>query len=350
MAKENGSRAFKPNDSTTNIRELLERERRAKTEFTNHIHDAAQLHGRARANLARIAEQMRAGQRPNLDVTRELVGDMFDSMYKNSNVLWLLTNIQLPQEHHACHSFNIAVLSMLFGRHRHMSKGEVIALGMGGMLHDVGKSRVPPLMLDKPAKLNEAELSIVRRHAEEGYNTLQATGQLTQDILEIVRCHHERIDGNGYPNGLYGDSVPELARMVAIADAYDSMTGVYGYRVPLPLTQALLELRSHAGEEYGLELVEDFIRCLGTYPVGSLVELNSGAVVLVIASNNEARLKPKVLLVRNEEGKFERPRMLADLTHYSEEDLAERWGIRDLVDPEEVRVDVRSIVLEEIQF
>jgi hypothetical protein len=99
-----------------------------------------------------------------------------------------------------------------------------------------------------------------------------------------------------------------------------------------------------------MELVEEFIRCMGTYPVGSLVELNSGSVVMVVASNPEARLKPMVMFVRNEEGRFERPRMLNDLSRHSDQSLAERWGIRRLVDPVSYDINMWNLILEEIQF
>ena len=104
-------------------------------------------------------------------------------------------------------------------------------------------------------------------------------------MLDIVRCHHERSDGRGYPQGLHGDNVPELARVAAIADAFDSLTGGYGYREPITPTDALHILNADAGEEYGHEMMYELVRCLGTYPVGSLLELNSGAYVMVIGSN-----------------------------------------------------------------
>jgi HD-GYP domain-containing protein (c-di-GMP phosphodiesterase class II) len=350
MAKEQNSRAFRPEDSTTDIRNLLLQERKAKAEFTSDIREAAKLHGRARANLARLSEDMLAGRPLALDITREVVQAIYDSMQKNPNVLVWMTNMQMPYEHHACHSFNVCVLSMLFGKHRGKNRSDLMALGTGGMLHDLGKTRISTELLDKPARLDDDERDIVRRHADEGYKALSATGRLTNDILDIVRCHHERADGNGYPAGLFGDNVPELARMVAITDAYDSIIYGYGYRTPVTPTDALHTLKSQAAEEYGEDLVEDFIRCMGIYPVGSIVKLNSGAVVMVIASNTQARLKPKVMTLCNEDGKFEKPRMLADLANYNDVELTERWGIRGLVNPSVLPFDVRSVILEEIQF
>lgn len=350
MANEQNSRAFRPEDSTTDIRNLLQQERKTKAEFTSDIREAARLHGRARANLARLSEDMLAGRPLALDITREVVQAIYDSMQKNPNVLLWMTNMQMPYEHHACHSFNVCILSMLFGKHRGKGRADLMALGTGGMLHDIGKTRISPELLDKPTKLDDDERDIVRRHATEGYKALAATGRLTNDVLDIVRCHHERADGNGYPSGLFGDNVPDLARIVAIADAYDSIIYGYGDRAPTTPSDALRTLKTAASEEYGEDLVEDFIRCLGAYPVGSLVQLNSGAIVMVIASNPKSRLKPKVMTLCNEDGKFEKPRMLSDLAAYTDAELAESWGIRGLIEPSMLPFDVRSVILEEIQF
>lgn len=341
--------AFRPEDTTTDIRNALQQERKTKSDFISGIRDGAKVYGRARACLHRLFEDVRHGRPLQLDIAKEVVQAMHDSLASNSDTLVWITNLQFPQEANACHNFNVAVLAMLFARHRNMSRSDIMALGLGGLLHDLGKTHVPPAMLEKDGALTEEERAMVRKHAVEGYELLNSTGQLTQNVLEIVRYHHERADGTGYPEGLYGGSVPDLARVIAIVDAYDSMIGGY-YRRPMTPTDALRILKNEAGEEYGLDLVEDFIRCLGTYPVGSLVELNSGSVVMVVASNPQSRLKPKVMFVRNEEGRFEKPRMLRDLSRHSDEDLAERWGIRRLVDPVEYGIHMWNLMLEEIQF
>jgi len=341
--------AFRPEDTTTDIRNALQQERKIKSDFTSGIREGAKLYGRARACLQRLFEDVRHNRPLDLETAKEVVQAMYESLAKNQNVLLWITNLQFPHESNACHNFNIAVLSMMFGKHRGMSRSDIIYLGQGGLLHDLGKTHVPTVVLERPARLTPDEMTIVRRHALEGYNALNATGQLTNAVLDIVRYHHERADGSGYPEGLFGGSVPDLARMVAIADAYDSMIGGY-YRRPMTPTDALRMLKTSAAEEYGVELVEEFIRCLGTYPVGSLVELNSGSVVMVVGSNPDARLKPLVMFVRNEEGRFERPRMLNDLSRYNDDDLADRWGIRRLVDPLEYGIDMWALILEEIQF
>lgn len=343
MAKE----AFNPNDTTTFIRNALEKERKSKADFTSELKQAARLHARARGCLNLVFRDCYAGRTLDVDPLKDMVSDIHHAMAESPNSLLLVTNLQIPQEHDACHSFNTAVLAMHLGQHLGVNRGELMALGLGGILHDLGKTRIPPLMLVKTAKLTDEERAVVRKHADDGYAALQATGQLTSNVLDIVRYHHERTDGNGYPLGLEGASVPELARMVALVDAYDSLTGGYGYRQPMTPTAALQLLHNDSGEEYGSELVEELIRCLGIYPIGSLVTLNSGAYVMVIASNPSERLKPKVLQVCDEEGKFEKPRPLFDLSRYSEEEISSQWGINELADPIDLDIDLPQIVVEE---
>lgn len=350
MPKNNDSRAFNPNDTTTFIQAALEKERKVKADFTSDLKRVAKLHGRARACLAHIFRCSYAGQPMDLTELKEIVSEMHHSLQLNTNPLQLATTLQFPEEHDACHSFNTAVLAMRFGQHLGLNRSDLISLGLGGMLHDLGKSRIPPLMLVKPKKLSDAELAVVRKHAEDGFAALQATGQLTNSVLEIVRCHHERSDGRGYPLGLQGDSVPELARIVALADAYDSLTGGYGYRQPVAPAEAMHLLKTEAGEEYGEELIQNFIRCLGAYPIGSLLELNSGAYVMVIGSNPSAKLKPLVMQIRDEDGKFAKPRPLFDLSGYSAEDSATQWGVTDVLDPAVVGIDLPHIVFEEVVY
>ncbi|MFI4921598.1 MAG: HD-GYP domain-containing protein [Gammaproteobacteria bacterium] len=350
MPKSNDSTAFNPNDTTTFIQAALEKERKAKADFTAELKRVAKLHGRARACLGHIFRCSHAGQAMDLTELKEVVSEMHHSLQLNTNPLLLATTLQFPQEHDACHSFNTAVLAMRFGLHMGLNRPDLISLGLGAMLHDLGKSRIPPLMLVKPKKLNDAELAVVRKHAEDGFATLQSTGQLTNSVLEIVRCHHERSDGRGYPLGLQGDSVPELARIVALADAYDSLTGGYGYREPMTPAEALRLLKTEASEEYGQELIQDFVRCLGAYPIGSLLELNSGAYVMVIGSNPTAKLKPLVMQVRDEDGKFAKPRPLFDLAGYSAEDSATQWGVTDVLDPVGLGIDLPHIVFEEVVY
>lgn len=335
-------------DVTTTITRMLQKQRKDKTAFGTEIKQAARVHGRARGALSRLFDDMRNGRKLDLSDTQLTVHELADHIGQNANAMLWLTNLRFSKEHNACHCLNTAIFAMVFGQHSRMSKSDTLALGMGAILHDLGKTGIPPLMLDKPAVLNDAEREVVRKHVDGGLAILQDNGDLPRTTLDIVRCHHERYDGSGYPDGLTGDRVPLTARIVGIADAYDSMVGDYGYRKPKTPVSALRELRTEAQDEFGEDVVREFTNCLGTYPVGSLVELNSGAVVMVVSSSKEARLKPLVMQLRNEEGKFERPRLLFDLSRYSEEQLAQSWGIKDAVDPVALNLDVTALLVEEI--
>jgi HD-GYP domain-containing protein (c-di-GMP phosphodiesterase class II) len=335
-------------DVTTTVIKELQRQRDARSAFTAEVQKAAHLHARARVALERVATEMRNGKPFNLDDVKRAVVEMFENLSRNTNPLLWLVNLRFQHAHTSCHCLNTCVLSMVFGLHLRKKRSEILMLGLGGILHDLGLTRIPPLMLEKPEKLSDKELEIVHQHAREGYAALKASGQVAEEVLAIVHRHHERADGNGYPDGLFGESVPPLARMVAIVDAYDTMTGDYGYRPPMTPSEALRRLNVEAGEEYGPELVQEFIRCLGTYPLGSVVELNSGAVVMVVGSNPQARLKPVVLQLRDEDGKSPRPRPLYDLASFPDSETAEIWGIHHLANPLVMGLDLPGIVSEEI--
>jgi HD-GYP domain-containing protein (c-di-GMP phosphodiesterase class II) len=208
--------------------------------------------------------------------------------------------------------------------------------------------RIPPLMLEKPGKLSEDERLVVNKHSAEGFAVLKMSRQLPEEVLDVVRCHHERVDGRGYPEGLKGDMVPLFARVAAIADAYDNMTSDNSYRAAMTPGEALRILRTQGSEEYGRDLVQEFIRCLGIYPVGSVVQLNSGAIAMVISSNMASRLKPVIMLIRDEAGTNLKPRTMLNLASLSDEMLTEKWGIQGMADPKILGLDLQGIVSEEV--
>jgi HD-GYP domain-containing protein (c-di-GMP phosphodiesterase class II) len=335
-------------DTTTTIRNALQKQRMVKAGFTTELRTAARLHAKARAALARVFTDMRSGHKLELEEIKAVAQALFESVIQMPNLMLLLTNIRLPDEFEVCHCINISIFAIAFGRSQSLNRNDLLSLGLGGMLHDLGKTRIPPLMLYKQGALNDAERNIMRNHAVDGFAALQASKQIPDSVLDIVRCHHERYDGRGYPEGLVGEHVPKFARMVALVDAYDSMIGGSGYRRPLAQADALQQLHAQATEEYGAELIQAFIRCLGTYPVGSIVELNSGAIAMVISSNANARLKPLVLQLRDEDGRYERPRLLVDLSQFNDEDIAERWGLKGKLDAVSVGLDLCGVVMEEI--
>lgn len=305
----------------------------------------------AHMTIVRTMDEMRMGKSIDTQESKAVVQHLVKHVSTNpSSMLWL-TNLHQKHEHTAQHCLNVSILAIAFGRHLELSDEELNLLGLGAVLHDVGKMRIPKEILDKPGKLTDEEFTRLKSHAADGYNVLKLARNVPEQALSIVRSHHERIDGKGYPDGLQGDAVPKLARIVAIADAYDMMTGDYPFRAAVPPADALRMLRTEAAAEYGADLVQEFIKCLGIYPVGSLVRVGSGALGIVMASNPSVRLKPILLMVRNEEGKDINPRTIVNLALLPDDKPTnDKWNIQTVVDPKKHDIDVSAIVAEEVQF
>jgi len=318
-----------------------------KTAFTTDIKQTAQTRAKASADVSRVLNDVRMGKSLDTQESKLVVETLVDNISHNPNSMLWLTNLRQKHERTANHCLNVSILAIAFGRHLGMGEDELNKLGLGAMLHDVGKMRIPPQILDKPGNFTEEERLVVRKHPNDGYGVLKLSKQLPPEVLDIVLHHHERVNGRGYPDGLSGDAVSLSARIVGLVDAYDNLTGDSLYRAVKTPGEALRVLRSDGANEYGRELVQEFIRCLGIYPVGSVVQLQSGAVAMVVSSNLTSRLKPVILLLRDEDGENMRPRTLLNLSSLSDDKLADKWGIKGMVDPNEIGLDIPGIVSEE---
>ena len=314
--------------------------------FQYEMKQVAQTQQRASSNISRILDEARLGKTLDTNDAKGAVTQMVSAITANPNSMLWLTNLRLKHERTASHCLNSAILCIAFGKHIGLSEEDLNVLGQGAMLHDIGKVRIPPNILDKAGALTDSEIQLVRRHPIDGEAVLKLTRQLPDKVLEIVRHHHERIDGKGYPDGLAGDQVPLGARVVGMVDTYDSLTSDTPYSMAKTPADALAVLRAEGADQFGTDLVQEFIRCLGIYPIGSLVQCNNGALALVVSSTPASRLKPVIMVIRDEHGKDTRPRMLLSLSTM-DPSLIMRWGLKGNVDPKAHNVDLTAIIAEE---
>jgi HD-GYP domain-containing protein (c-di-GMP phosphodiesterase class II) len=261
--------------------------------------------------------------------------------------IWL-SRLKEKSDREARHAVNTCVLALTFGAYLGMKPKELRRLGMGALLHDIGKTRVPGRILDKPDRLTEQELDIVRRHPEAGYELLADHGNVDREVLDMVRLHHERWRGQGYPWGMMGETIPKHALIMGLVDSYDAMTSERPYRQAMTPEKALQTLYSEADRHFTVELVQDFIRCLGIFPAGSVVELDNGAHAVVVGSKPGSGLWPTILMVRNPDGDLYRKRLLLNL---AAEAKRARDGkgrhIKRAVEPSSSGIDVARIVQQE---
>lgn len=237
----------------------------------------------------------------NLDLgaVRESTGDLVESMIRNPDAAFLLSQLKDMDSFTYTHSVDASILAILFGRHMGLTVAELNTLALGVLFLDIGKTKLPKAMLEKQGKLMPAEILVLRKHVQFSLAILSAAG-IDKDALIIVANHHERFDGRGYPKGKQAAEIPVFAKMASIVDFYDAITHNRPYRKALSTGRAINALYERRGLQFQAELIEEFIQCLGVYPTGSLVLLSTGEVGIVIAQNQVRRLRPKVLIVRDE--------------------------------------------------
>jgi HD-GYP domain-containing protein (c-di-GMP phosphodiesterase class II) len=183
----------------------------------------------------------------------------------------------------------------MLGAMQNLDKTVLVCLGMGALLHDIGQVHLPRNLIRKPGLYTAQEQRLMQAHPHLGARLLSQTPRMPEEACRIVAEHHERWDGSGYPQGLHGAALSPLSQMVAIADVYETMLGTRTGRPPLLPTQAIKELYQQGrAQQLDLGLVEKMVRCLGIYPVGSLIELNTGERGVVLAVNPGKALQPVV--------------------------------------------------------
>lgn len=244
-----------------------------------------------------IMSGLRIGRALDLGSARQVVNQCVDSILRNSDAMLLLTKLKHQDEYTVEHCLNVAILSAAFGKHLGLLEGEIRTLGLCGMLHDVGKARIPNDILQKPGALTPDEFALMRRHAEYGRDILMGESRSLSAAVDVAFNHHERLDGNGYPRRLNGDQIPYFAKIVSIVDTYDAITSNRVYDSCRSSMTALEIIYKHRGTQFDPELAQEFIRLIGIYPPGSLVELSSGELAVVVESNPQNRRQPKVMKV-----------------------------------------------------
>ncbi len=282
-----------------------------KIDVSKEMVTARSAYDQARGMARDIMANIRLGKTLDMHQAREVVDECVSSVLRNGDALLLLTKLKEQHEYTAEHCMNVCILTATFARHLGMLEEEIRKIALCGLLHDVGKSRIPDAVLNKPSALTPEEYKLMQNHAALGRDVLMASPRVEHSCVDVAYNHHERPDGNGYPRGLPATQIPYWAKIVAIVDAYDAITSNRNYDKGRASMEALDIIHRGKGKQFDEELANEFIRCIGIYPPGSIILLSSGEVGIVVAANPKNKLKPRVLLVRNEQqGKREKYRMI----------------------------------------
>jgi HD-GYP domain-containing protein (c-di-GMP phosphodiesterase class II) len=258
---------------------------------------AKSIHVGAIDRLMHVLDDIRNGGSISMPELEVVTGDMVDSVLRNSTAMALLTRMQQKDEYTSSHSMESSVWALVFGRHLGLDKESLKAVGLGGMLLDVGKTKIPVQLLNKKEKLTDVERAYLKTHVDLGLEILRETGGVDSRVMDMVATHHERFDGSGYPKGWKGNQIPVFGRIGGIVDSYGAMTSDRPYATAISSYDAMRELKSLSDDQFQAEMVEQFIQAVGIFPVGTLVELNTGEVGVVLKEHQSSRLQPELAIV-----------------------------------------------------
>lgn len=221
-----------------------------------------------------------------------VVDQLVSVMSRDQRAMVNINDLKSYDEYTYHHSLSVSVLSIAIAQRLGFSAKKLTRLGKCAMMHDIGKTRVPIEIINKTSKLDPDEFQIVKNHSDEGYRYLISKSIGDDEIWAGVRHHHEKYDGAGYPDGIAGEDIPVMSRIISIADVYDALTSIRPYRKPMQPAEALEYVMGGADTVFDYGFVVAFMEKMEPYPVGSLVELSNGKIAVVV--NNEFAMRPVV--------------------------------------------------------
>lgn len=276
--------------------------RRHKAEQTISLEEERRRAGRlfrdASQVVAGVLQSARLGQFTELDRLNPVVERICDSIFRHADALIPLARVKQHDSYPFEHAVASAAMMAGFARSVGLPREQIHELALGAMLQDIGMSRVPQQILEKPDRLNPTEAAVVRGHVEHSHEIAQELANLPAATMEVIAQHHERIDGTGYPFRLRGDQISAPGQMAAIVDVYDALTSQRPFQSATAPTVALRKLFEWSEHHFSGELVQAFIRSVGIFPVGSLVRMESGMLGVVVEQTDDL-LKPVVRIIFN---------------------------------------------------
>ncbi len=265
-----------------------------KLSLAEEMAKARQIKDQAHQLVKTVMQDVRLGKAVQLEQIEPVVENITESILRNSGALMGLLRIKNKDDYTFLHSVSVCTLMVAFCRSVGLDAETTRQAGLGGLLHDTGKALVPDEVLNKPGRLTDEEFDIIKKHPGDGHQILLQTPQIGPIPLDITLHHHERMDGSGYPDKLPGEQITTLAQMAAIVDVYDAITADRCYHKGMAATDALRKIFEWSKFHFNPQYVQAFMRCVGIYPTGTLVLLESGRLGVVTEQHESNLLQPKV--------------------------------------------------------
>ncbi len=295
--KARGIHEVKPDRPKKRFRFWTRKSNKSISALRKDIVKAKVVHERTIGVVNEIFASLRNGAELDVRAAEEAIEPMVESIVKNEDALSWLARMKQKDNYIYDHSIASCVWAMIFGKRLGLEKEDLQLLGLGSLLMDVGKTRISTEVLNKKDELSAREKLLLRKHVEFGLEIARRIDGVDVRVLEIIESHHERHNGTGYPQGLQGGQIPVFARIAGIVDAFDAMTTFRPYAEARSTYDAMQQFNALAGVEFQAEMVEQFVQAVGIFPVGTLVELSTGEVGVVIGQNRTRRLRPQIMLL-----------------------------------------------------
>tara|TARA_R110000772_G_scaffold48088_1_gene109650 strand:- start:33926 stop:35158 length:1233 start_codon:yes stop_codon:yes gene_type:complete len=295
--------------------------------------------------LEAVFQHARDGAAVDVVRVKRSVEPMIDSISRNPDACIWLARLKEQDKYTYQHSLGASIWGVALGRQLGLPRSDLRSLAIGGLLFDIGKLRVDPALLNSDHELTSEELTAVREHVRHGVAMMAETGLMNSDVLDMVAHHHERHNGSGYPQGLSGDAIPIFARIAGIVDCYDAITSHRSYARATSPSAAIKMLYDVKDIDFQAELVEEFIQAVGIYPAGTLIELSSGEVAVVVAEYRTRRLRPRIMVVLDADKQPLTSVRMVDLLHETEDSQGRPLDIANSLEPGAYGIDMNSIHL-----
>jgi HD-GYP domain-containing protein (c-di-GMP phosphodiesterase class II) len=324
-----------PQPSAPAAQPLLKSEAPLRVERAEEIQRALKICAHSKKAVMQMFQEVRMGQAIELVQVDDLVHNISSSLLRHPDVLISLARLKTADDYTYMHSVAVCALMVAVARQLELPVEQVHQAGVAGLLHDIGKLTIPDSILNKPAKLSADEFERVKLHPAAGGAILRQNPQLDALVLDVCLHHHEKIDGSGYPHHLAGEQISLFAQMGAVCDVYDAVTSTRPYNRGWDPAEALQRMSGWTGH-FGPRVLQALVKCVGIYPVGSLVRLNSGKLAVVLEQNSESLLLPKVKVFFSTRSKMPLPQRVLDLSrlqgeeHIVAREAQEAWDFKQL--------------------
>ncbi len=296
---------------------------------------AAKILQKSKTAVASLFGEARLGRAIDAEQCVPLVDEISSSVAGNPSALISLARLKTQDDYTYMHSVAVCALMVSLARQLEFDESQTREAGLAGLLHDVGKAAMPLDVLNKPDALTDEEFAVMRGHPSRGYEMLKEGAAVPASALDVALHHHEKMDGTGYPYRLAGEQISLLARMGAVCDVYDAITSNRPYKAAWDPASALARMAQWTGH-FDPKVFQAFVKCVGIYPVGTLVRLSSGKLAVVLEQNATALTAPTVKAFYSIKSQMPIPIQVLDLTRTQEriigrEDAAE-WGFQTLTE------------------